>query len=183
MTGRFARRGHGEGEADEEGDVDARPSLIARTMRDRADDERGDARDAHFLAGALLFAVVDDVRVEVVREAGAGAHREAGDDGEDRGEGDGADEGEEHVAAERLREQRRDHVAVRPCRRAMMSASLQDRRRAEAEERRQDVEDADDRHRPDHADARGLRIRHGVEADEDVRQAGGAEHEAEARAR
>ena len=42
---------------------------------------------------------------------------------------------------------------------------------AEAEERGHDVEDPDDRRGPDDAHARGLRIRHGVEADEDVRQA------------
>ncbi len=56
----------------------------------------------------------------------------------------------------------------------------EDRRRAEAEEGRHDVEEADDDHRPDDGDARRLRIGHGVEADEDVRQSGGAEDEREA---
>ena len=85
---------------------------------DCADDEGGDAGDADFLAGAVFFSVVEDVGVEVVREAGAGADGEAGDDGEDGGEGDGADEGEEDFAAERLREQRGGHVSWPPC--AMM---------------------------------------------------------------
>ena len=66
------------------------PSLIASSDRDRADDERGDARHAHFFAGPPLRAVVDDIRVEIVREAGARADRQAGDDREDRGEGDRA---------------------------------------------------------------------------------------------
>src|SRR6266545_1233579 len=50
-------------------------------------------------------------------------------------------------------------------------------RRAHAEEDRQDVEAADDRHRPDHAVARVLRSRYGEETHQDVRHSGGSEHE------
>ena len=77
-----------------------------------AHDKGGDARDTHFLSGGLLFAVMDDVRVEVMREGGAGADRQSGDDGEDGGEGHRADEGKEQVAAQRLGEQRRGHVVL-----------------------------------------------------------------------
>ena len=59
----------------------------------------------------------------------------------------------------------------------------QERARAEADERRQQVEEADDEHRPDDRRARGLGVRDGEEPHQDVRQAGRAEHEREARAR
>ena len=51
---------------------------------------------------------------------------------------------------------------------------------AEAERRDHEVEGADQEHRPDDARARGLRVGHGEEAHEDVRQARRAEHEREA---
>ena len=56
----------------------------------------------------------------------------------------------------------------------------QERARAEADERRQQVEAADQEHGPDHRAARGLGVRDGEEAHQDVRQAGGAEHQREA---
>ena len=108
------------------------------------------------------------------------------DDREDRRERDARDHGEEQVAAERpvaaaelLRAQvRRREVAAGAGR--LHAALAQHGARAEADERRQQVEEADDEHRPDDRAARGLRVRHGEEAHQDVRQAGRAEHEREA---
>ena len=50
-----------------------------------------------------------------------------------------------------------------------------DRGRAEPQKRRHDVEGADKNHGPDHAYPRCLRVGHGVEPDENVRQPGRAE--------
>ena len=54
---------------------------------------------------------------------------------------------------------------------------------AEAKERGHDVEAADQDHGPDHAVARGLRVGHGVEPDQNVRQAGGSKDQAPGPAR
>ena len=76
--------------------------------------------------------------------------------------------------AERLGEKRRAHVVA-----AVPGDVIapNDRRGAEAEKRRHDVEAADQHHRPDDADPRRLRVGHGVKADENMRQSGGAENE------
>jgi len=109
---------------------------------------------------------MNHVRVEIMREAGAGTDGEPCDDGKDRGEGDSANEGKEDVAAEMLGKERRRHVLIGNVRR------LQQRGGAKTEERRHQVERADRDHRPDHAEPRGSRVGHGVKANEDVRQAG-----------
>ena len=173
------RGGDGEGEADEEGGVHAGPEVDGDADADRTHAEGGDACDLHFLTGAVFFAVMQHVRVKVVREAGAGAHREPGHHREDRRKGHGADEGEEELATEHLSENRSHHVGVRFAIGGEDEGFLQDRGRSEAEEGRHDVKEADDRHRPHHAGARGLGIRHGVKAHEDVRQTGGAQNEAQ----
>ena len=48
--------------------------------------------------------------------------------------------------------------------------------RREAEDRRAGEEGAGEKHDPDHRTARRGRVRHGVEADHDMRQAGKPEH-------
>ena len=53
-------------------------------------------------------------------------------------------------------------------------------RRAEAEDERDEVEEADQRRRVGDRAARGLRVGHRVEPHEDVRQPGGAEHQRDA---
>ena len=68
-----ARR-HRKGEPDQKRDVD-RAQLNREHDRDRADDERGDPRHAHFFTRPPLAAVMDDVRVEIVREARARTDR------------------------------------------------------------------------------------------------------------
>ena len=115
-----------------------------------------------------------------MRKAGAGAHRESSHHREDRGKGHRADEGKEQLAAEHLSQDGSHHVRVRFAIGGQDKRLLQDRGGSKAEEGRHDVEKADDRHRPHDTGTRGLRIRHGVEAHEDVRQPRRAEHEAEA---
>ena len=128
----------------------------------------------------MLFSMVDDIGVKVVRERSAGAHRESGDDGEDRGECDSADKCEEPFAAEDARKNGRDHVAVGfACGVEREFAEFENRCSSESEEGRENIKHADDRGRPHDRYARCLCIRHGVKADEDMRQTRSAEHEAE----
>ena len=117
-----------------------------------------------------------------MRDRAGGREHQAGDDREDRREGDAGDHGQEQVTAERalaaaeeLRQVRRREVAALAGR--LHALLAQERARAEADERRQQVEEADQEHRPHHRRARGLGVGHGEEAHQDVRQAGGAEHE------
>ena len=76
--------------------------------------------------------------------------------------------------AERLGEERRAHVVAAVAGNVVAPDNC---RRAEAEKRRHDVKAADQDHRPDDTDPRRLRIGHGVKANENVRQSGGAEDE------
>ena len=101
---------------------------------------------------------------------------------DDGREGDGRDEGEHEVAeegvlsaAQELREQGGRHVAARVDRGDV--GRTDELGSAKAQEQRQHIEAADDGHGPDHRFARRLRGRHGEEAHQDVRQAGGAEHQ------
>ena len=75
--GQIGGGGDGEGEADEEGDVRRGAEEDGEADGDEADDEGGDAGDEDFLAGLPLGAVVDDVRIEIVREGGGGADGQA----------------------------------------------------------------------------------------------------------
>ena len=129
-----------------------------------------------------LRTIEDQMSCENAAEA---RQHEAGDHGQDRRERDAGDDGQEQVAAERALaaaeergEVRRGEVAAGA--RGLDAALAQERARAEADERRQQVEEADDEHRPHHRRARRLGVGHGEEAHQDVRQAGGAEHEREA---
>ena len=64
-----------------------------------------------------------------------------------------------------------------------MSPVFEQRRGTEAEDQREQVEGADQADRPQHRLAGVPRGRHGVEADQDVRQARGAEHQGDAQER
>ena len=110
-----------------------------------------------------------------MRQRRRAGQRQARDDGEDRGEGHRGDESEERLAAHRLRQQRRRHVAARidPANRRL----AHEHHGAEAEDEREQVERADHRGGVGHRDARRVRIRHGIEAHQDVRQPRGAEHQ------
>src|SRR4029078_13443419 len=78
---------------------------------DRADDDRGDAGDPHLLLLRRL-AVLEDLLVEVVREALGGGDGETRDHREDRGERDTRDDTEQHRPAELVGEQRRSRVRL-----------------------------------------------------------------------
>src|SRR5260370_9672057 len=54
-----------------------------------------------------------------------------------------------------------------------------DGRGGETEEGRHDIEGTDDAHRPNHTDAGGASVGNGVEANQNVRQSGGAEDQRE----
>ena len=100
------------------------------------------------------------------------ADGKAGDHGKDRRKCDRRDEGEEDISGKALRQQRSTHVGAAVSRDEIPAY---DGGSAKAEERSHDVEAADQYHRPNHRVPRGLRVGHGVEADEDVRQSGGSE--------
>ena len=101
--------------------------------------------------------------------------RQSGDDGEDRREGDRGDDAQQQGAADLEGQQRRRVVHVGRGQRAPREQGG----RAVPDHQGEQVEDADDPDRPLHR-APGLLGRgHGVEAHEDVRQAGGAEDQGE----
>ena len=127
------------------------------------------------LLAGVGVAAAHDVHPEIVRERRRARQREAGDHGEDRREGDRGDEAEERRAAEQLGEQRRRHVAARVD--GADRVGPDQHHRAEAEDEGHQVEDADQAGRVEHRRARRARVGHGVEAHQDVRQAGGAEHQ------
>src|SRR5690606_15445503 len=114
---------------------------------------------------------------EIMRERRSAREGEPRDDREDGGEGDRRDEAEERGAADHLREQGRRHVAALTARGDRLTTDQDGR--AEAEHERDEIEEADEAGRVEDRAARGLRIRDGVEAHEDVRQARGAEHQRE----
>ena len=172
----IGRRRHRKRQPHQERHVERRPQQNRDRDRNRAHHERRDPRHPHLLQRVVRLAVVDHVGVEIVREGSGCADGQPGHHRQNRGERDRADEREEYVARQTLRQQRRAHIDAAVLRDERLA---DDRRRAEAEERRHDVERADDHHRPHHADARGLRIGHGVEADQNVRQSGGAEDQRE----
>ena len=62
--------------------------------------------------GAVGLALLDDGAVQVLRHGAGAAEREAGHHREDGGEGHRADEAEEHVAAHRVGQVHRRHVAA-----------------------------------------------------------------------
>ncbi len=107
----------------------------------------------------------------------AGHYRENG------GEGDRGDEAEEQIAAHGAGQVDGDHVGAADdgtghVLEVRVGADQQDR--AEADDEGQDVEVADESGGVEHALARFLGVGHGEEAHQDVRQAGGTEHQCQA---
>ena len=132
------------------------------------------------------LALLPDAVVEVVRDAGARGQRQPGDHREDRRERDRRDHRQQDRAAggagsatDGLGQQRRGEVAAGG-RGPLVVLVVQQRRGTEAEHQREQVERADQADRPQHRLPGVPRGRHRVEADQDVRQAGGAEHQGDA---
>ena len=119
-------------------------------------------------------------------ERAGGGQGEAGDDRQDRGEGDGGDDGQddrptgltEEDPTDLLGQLRGRGIAARALRDDRLRADQ--RRCAEAQGNRHQVEAADDADCPQHRLPGRLGVRHRVEAGQDVRQAGGAEHQGDA---
>ena len=101
------RRRDGERQRDEEGDVLPLRTDAADDRQDADHDHRATC-DAHLAvrigldrrSRRILPALLDHVRVDVVRERRGRRDRESGDDREDRGERDRRDEPEQHGSAE-----------------------------------------------------------------------------------
>ena len=102
-----------------------------------------------------------------MRKRGRGGDGESGDHGENGGKSNGGDEGEEDISGNRLGQQRSTHVGAAVLR---DEVTAYDGRGSEAEKGGHDVEAADNDHRPDDGETRGLGIGNRVEADQDVGQ-------------
>ena len=137
-----------------------------------------DARATRNCSRSSADAVPDDVHPQIVRQRRGARQRQPGDDRQNRGKRDGRDEPEERRAADDLGQQRRRHVAAGVDRANRVLADQH--HGAKPEDERQQIEEPDERRRVGHRLARGLRIGHGVEAHQDVRQAGRAEHQRQA---
>jgi hypothetical protein len=120
-----------------------------------------------------------------VRDRARRGDHKARDDGQDGRERRCAEQrqrdraaGRPLTAAERLSQQRRGQVAAGAdgLRRALPEHGA----RAEADDRHQRRERRDDADRVQHRRPRGLRVRHGEEPHQDVRQAGGADEDRQA---
>src|SRR6185369_13552148 len=168
--------GHGKGQGNQVGNV----GLLGHEAdhdTDSADNQRGDA-GSHDLLMLVGMAVLDDVDIDVVGDGGRGSQNQTGDDRQDGGEGDRAEEGQEDVAEDRsdvgaqlLGQHQGSHVAARVNRNNSLGGQVDGG--AETEQCGQDVEAADDEHRDDDGLAGSLCSRHGEEAHQDVRHAGG----------
>ncbi|MNZ43226.1 hypothetical protein D3C78_608270 [compost metagenome] len=113
---------------------------------------------------------------------GAG-QRQAGNHGEDGGEGHRRDEAEEQAAADGMGQVHRDHVAAADDgagRVAELRIGADHDDGTEADDDQQQVEVADETSGVEHALACFLGAADGEEAHQDMRQAGGAEHHADA---
>ncbi|KMU75270.1 hypothetical protein CISG_10381 [Coccidioides immitis RMSCC 3703] len=177
--GQVRRGGDREGQRHQERDVQ-RLCRDGQQDRDQADARRGPARDLQLLLLGGL-ATLDHRVVDVVGDGDRGGQRQARDHGEDRREGDRRDQRQQYgtadgalTATDLLGEQRRRQVAG-----LVQGGRVDQRGRTEAQDQGEQVEDADQTDRPQHRLAGIRRGRDGVEADQDVRQAGGAEHQGE----
>ena len=179
---RHEQRGEVRGGGDREGEADHERHVLAleedaEAHREDAEDDGGDLRRLDLLLLGRV-AVLDDGHVDVVRVRRRARQGEAGDDREDRGEGDRGDEAEEGRPAEQLGEERRGHVAALVHRHDVLAADEDGG--AEADDGDDHVEVADEAGRVEDRLPGRLRVRHRVEAHQDVRQAEEAEHEREA---
>jgi hypothetical protein len=149
------------------------PTSSVPTIAATPDADGGDAR--HLALGLLVLAAAE-VGPQVVRDRARRRDDEAGHHRQDGREGRGREQRQGDVAAggalaaaEALREQRRGQVAALAD--GLLGAAAQDRAGPEAHHGHERGEDGDDADRPHHRDPRGLRVGHGEEAHEDVRQA------------
>src|SRR5829696_20598 len=172
-NGHVGARGDREGERNQERHVEASRRYRQEYRRHR-DPHGREARRAELL---LLRGVAapDHVRVEVVGEGAGCSHDETGNHRNYGGESDRRDEGEEDGTAERLGELRSGRVPRRVLRRDGVLADEQ--RRAVAQNRCQQVEQAYDPGRRDNRGPGRLGVRDGEEPDQDVWQPRRTEHE------
>src|SRR5829696_1555606 len=171
--GHVGARRDREGQRDQERHVQTR-CRQSKQYRRHGDADRREARRPELL---LLRSVAapDHVRVEVVGEGAGGRHHEPGHHRHDGGEGDRRDEGEEDGTAQRLGKLRGRRVPRRVLRRDGVLAD--EERRAVPQNRRQQIEQADDPGRRDDRRSGRPGVGDGEEPDQDVRQARRAEHE------
>ena len=143
--------------------------------RHDADDDGGYASSNNLLLRGSVVAL-DNADVDVMRHRGSGCQHQTCNHRDDGGEGYRRDESEEQIAQHRirtttgeLRQHRSCHVA------ALVECSNRAGANVDgcthAQEQGQDVEAADDAHRPQHGSTRSLSRRHGEEAHQDVRHA------------
>ena len=147
--------------------------------RDDAEHDRRDARDAQLLALVDLAVAGRRCTHRSCDERRRARQREPGDDREDRRERDRGDEAEER-RCRRATSASSGAAMLPPLSTAVIALAPDEHHRAEAEHERHQVEEADEARRVEHRAPRGARVGHGVEAHQDVRQAGGAEHQREA---
>ena len=124
---------------------------------------------------AVGVALAHNVDPEVVRQGCGARQRQTCHDGQNRGKCHGGNEAKERRAAHSLCEQRCGHVAAGIDLRNRLASDHH--HGAETEHEREQVEEPDERRRIADRPACGPCVRHGVEAHQDVRQAGRAEHQ------
>ena len=168
--------GNGKGQADHEGHVLAFEQN-AEQDRGNAQADRCDLGDLHFFL-LSRHPPADHAHIEVMGERRCAGQREARDDRQDRCKGDRGQEPEEGCSAERFGKQGSGHVA------ALVDAHddllAHEHCGAEADGHGEDVEVADKAGCDEHRFPRLLGVGDGVEAHQDVRQSGRAEHERQA---
>src|SRR5262245_44779450 len=110
----------------------------------------------------MLPPVMHYVGPEIMCKGCRCAYGKSRDYGEDRRKSNCRDESKEEVARKRLRQQRRAHIRAAVC---CNEIAPYNSRCAKSQKGGQDVKTAYDYHRPDYADARGLRIRNRIKSD------------------
>ena len=163
------RRRHRERQRHQERHIRRRPQQDRDRHRHRTHYECGDPRYQHLFACSAFHALMNHIRPQVVRKRCRRADRQSRHHRQDRRKRNRRDERKEDIPGQRLRQQRSAHI------RSAMARDViapHDRRRSKSQERRHDVEAADQHHRPYHALPRRLRVRHRVEPHQDMRQPG-----------
>ena len=122
--------------------------------------------------------VAHHVHPQVVRQRRGARQRQPGHHGEDGGEGHRGDEAQEGVPPTTSASS--GAAMLPPLSTALMASRPTSTDGAEAEDEREQVEEADEPGGVEHRAARRPRVGHGVEAHEDVRQPRGAEHQRQA---
>ena len=142
--------------------------------RHDAEGDGGETRDADLLFLGRV-ALADGVGEDIVRQRAGAGERQPGHDREDGRERDGGDEPEKRRPAEQLRHERGRHVAARIDRPDHLAAD--ERGRAEAHDRNDQVEVADEAGGVEHRRPGRARVGHRVEPHQDVRKPEEPEHQ------